>query len=180
MHDMCVCTHACVCVCGKACTCAHNNCLHACVVLVQGIYQVSSIGKDPTGKGGCGLWVWHSNRIPSLQIVVDGRLLALGDPHNSVYALGDCAEVQRHAHPCTAQVAERQGRYIAKSLGHVPSPDSPTPPEFAFQSWGMLAYVGGYRAIHDTKMDKSRGRWLHEVVTFRPNPGYKNYLCDLL
>ncbi len=85
-----------------------------------------------------------------------------GDPHNSIYALGDCAQTLGHAHPCTAQVAERQGRYLATSLGHTPSgkgggAGGELPPEFEFKGWGMLAYVGGYRAIHDTKLDKSQG-----------------------
>ncbi len=61
-------------------------------------------------------------------------------------------------HPCTAQVAERQGQYLAKALGHVPTSDKPLPEEFVFKPWGMLAYVGGYKAIHDTPIDKSQGR----------------------
>lgn len=96
----------------------------------------------------------------SLQILVDKRLFVVGgDPHHSIYALGDCAEVLGHAHPCTAQVAERQGRYLAKTLDHAPPSGKGLPPEFEFKGWGMLAYVGGYRAIHDTKLDKSQGEW---------------------
>ena len=91
------------------------------------------------------------------QILVDERLCAIGDPHKSVYALGDCAQIRGNAHPCTAQVAEKQGRYLAHAMGHTPTPDKPLPPPFEFQSWGMLAYVGGYKAIHDIKMDKSKG-----------------------
>ena len=57
----------------------------------------------------------------------------------------------------SAQVAERQGRYIAKALSHQPSADKPEPESFVFKPWGMLAYVGGYQAIHDTPIDKSHG-----------------------
>lgn len=93
-----------------------------------------------------------------LQIVVDSRLRVVSDPHQSIYALGDCARIQNHAQPCTAQVAERQGRYLAKSLGHESTPSKyPLPLEFEFKGWGMLAYVGGYKAIHDTRVDKSQG-----------------------
>ena len=59
--------------------------------------------------------------------------------------------------PSPAQVAERQGRYLARALSHTPSPSSPEPEPFVFKPWGMLAYVGGYQALHDTPYDKSHG-----------------------
>ena len=74
-----------------------------------------------------------------------------GDARGRVYALGDCAHVEGHSLPCTAQAAERQGRYLAKAL----SSEQPEP--FVFKPWGMLAYVGGYKALHDTPMGKSQG-----------------------
>ena len=94
--------------------------------------------------------------------MVDERLRVVSDPQQCVYALGDCAHIRGRPHPCTAQVAERQGRYLAQTVGHTPTDKEPEPPEFGFQSWGMLAYVGGYRAIHDTKLDKSQGEDLGE------------------
>ena len=60
--------------------------------------------------------------------------------------------------PPPAQVAEQQGRYLARALSHQPSPASPEPPPFVFKPWGMLAYVGGYQALHDTPYDKSHGK----------------------
>ena len=65
-----------------------------------------------------------------------------------------------------AQVAERQGRYLAKALSHQPSPDKPEPePEpFVYKPWGMLAYVGGYQALHDTPYDKSHGELCYIVL----------------
>lgn len=89
--------------------------------------------------------------------MVDSRLLVEGDPHQCVYALGDCAQVRGHHLPCTAQVAERQGRYLATVMAHKPTVADPLPDEFIFKPWGMLAYVGGYKAIHDTPLDKSQG-----------------------
>lgn len=91
-----------------------------------------------------------------LQILVDGYLCPMGDPHKCIYALGDCAQVHNQPYPCTAQVAERQGRYLAKAIEH--DPGDPQLDGFAHKPWGMLAYVGGYRAIHDTPVDKSQGQ----------------------
>lgn len=56
-----------------------------------------------------------------------------------------------------AQVAERQGRYLAKALCHQASVDKPEPEPFVFKPWGMLAYIGGYQALHDTPYAKSQG-----------------------
>lgn len=59
-----------------------------------------------------------------------------------------------------AQVAERQGRYLAKALSHQPTAEHPEPEPFEFKPWGMLAYVGGYKALHDTPYSKSQGEHL--------------------
>jgi len=74
-----------------------------------------------------------------------------------VYALGDCAQVMGQTLPCTAQAAERQGKYLAQALGHEPTNEKPQPDPFVFKPWGMLAYVGGYRALTDTPVAKSQG-----------------------
>lgn len=115
------------------------------------------LDKTPQGQVGVVLGVATLHCKYHFQILVDERLLAINDPHKSVYALGDCAQIRNRPHPCTAQVAEKQGKYFATCMGHTPTPDKPFPPMFEFQSWGMLAYVGGYKAIHDIKMDKSKG-----------------------
>ena len=88
---------------------------------------------------------------PHPQIVVDSYLRSVGDPSGSVYALGDCASNPAHPLPCTAQVAEREGRYLAQAL------NESDPKPFVFKSSGMLAYVGGYKALHDTPVSKSQG-----------------------
>ena len=61
--------------------------------------------------------------------------------------------------PCTAQAAERQGRYLAQALTDVATKKE-EPKPFVFKPWGMLAYVGGYKAIHDLPVDKSQGTCL--------------------
>ena len=108
-------------------------------------------------SGGCRCLVFILFVFQLSQIMVDNRLLAVGDPHHSIYALGDCAQVGDHSFPCTAQVAERQGSYLANAMAHTPTDEHPLPDEYSFKPWGMLAYVGGYKAIHDTPLDKSQG-----------------------
>ena len=103
----------------------------------------------------------HTNILSmfnSPQIIVDDHLRSVSDPKDRIYALGDCAQVEGHPLPCTAQAAERQGRYLAKALNQVvSSPGSEAAEPFVFKPWGMLAYVGGYKAIHDLPVDKSKG-----------------------
>ena len=101
----------------------------------------------------CGLVVWSTGLAPRPftsqlavkksargHILVDGHLQLVDN--DSAYALGDCCEIVGNPLPSTAQVAERQGRYLANLLNS----DSETKP-FLFQSQGMLAYVGDYRAL---------------------------------
>ena len=90
------------------------------------------------------------------QIIVDNHLRSVSDPKGCIYALGDCAHVQGQPMPCTAQAAERQGRYLAQALTDVATKKE-EPKPFVFKPWGMLAYVGGYKAIHDLPVDKSQG-----------------------
>ena len=122
----------------------------------------------------CGMVVWSTGLAPrdftkSLpmdrnqqgQLIVNSHLQVIGDPHGRVYALGDCAQVLHHPTPCTAQAAERQGRYLGKALSHRATPTQPEPKPFVFKPWGMLAYVGGYKALHDTPIGKGEGIIIH-------------------
>ncbi|XP_013399906.1 probable NADH dehydrogenase [Lingula anatina] len=115
----------------------------------------------------CGLVVWSAGLAPRPftqfldspknnrgQIMTDQYLRVLGDPTGNVYALGDCAEVEHMPLPCTAQVAERQGRYICKALCEK-NPADVKP--FVFKSLGMLAYIGDYKALTDMPEVKLRG-----------------------
>lgn len=124
----------------------------------------------------CGMVVWSTGVAPreftrSLelakteqgQIIVDNHLRSVSDPKGCIYALGDCAHVQDQPMPCTAQAAERQGRYLAEALSDIATNKEPKP--FVFKPWGMLAYVGGYKAIHDLPVDKSQG--LHSWILWR-------------
>ncbi|XP_033628065.1 internal alternative NAD(P)H-ubiquinone oxidoreductase A1, mitochondrial-like [Asterias rubens] len=118
----------------------------------------------------CGLVVWSTGLSPRSfvknlpfsrntqgQLLTNGYLNVLDDDSKSIYAIGDCAEIVGNSLPCTAQVAERQGRYLAKSL----STDGKGS-EFKHENMGMLAYVGGYKGLTNTPVVKGQGfnSWL--------------------
>ncbi|XP_054714965.1 uncharacterized protein LOC129224525 [Uloborus diversus] len=116
----------------------------------------------------CGLVVWSTGLSPQPftqklpvskndkgQILTDNYLRILSDDARSVYALGDCAEIESIPLPCTAQVAERQGRYLANLLISLENGKEQKP--FHFQSSGMLAYIGDYKALTDLPDFKTQG-----------------------
>jgi NADH:ubiquinone reductase (non-electrogenic) len=79
---------------------------------------------------------------------------------DTIYAIGDCAVLEKSPLPATAQVAQQQGKYLARALnsrmkGHTAEP-------FRYRDLGMLAYVGGNRALADLGEFQGRGRgtWL--------------------
>ena len=76
------------------------------------------------------------------------------------FALGDCAAFGEPPLPATAQVAQQQGKHLARALRLEAS--GRNPPPFDFHSSGMLAYVGGGRALADLPQVKWSGRaaWL--------------------
>ncbi|GAU93526.1 hypothetical protein RvY_05452 [Ramazzottius varieornatus] len=117
----------------------------------------------------CGLVVWSTGLAPrdftremnaqktkQGQLLVSKRLQLISDPDpkGSVFSLGDCAYIPEGPLPCTAQVAEREGRYLAKLLNN---DDIRHSEPFTFKSMGMLAYVGGYKAVTDMPEFKIHG-----------------------
>ncbi|KAK7088099.1 probable NADH dehydrogenase [Littorina saxatilis] len=127
-------------------------------------------------KGGevlpCGLVVWSTGLAPHYftrsleveknargQIVTDGHLQVKSDISSDAFAIGDCADIEDTPLPCTAQVAERQGRYLADFLNKG-CPSDPEP--FRFKNMGMLAYIGRYEALTDTPVARLQGfhSWL--------------------
>lgn len=114
----------------------------------------------------CGLVVWSTGIGPndfvkSLsfkkdktgKILVDNTLKILGD--NNIYAIGDCTQIQGQNLPATAQVAQSQGKFLAKNLMRLAK--QKTLKNYKFQSLGMLAYVGGKKALADLPHLKGRG-----------------------
>ncbi len=132
-----------------------------------------------------GMMVWATGNAPTdfvrgLSLAKDrgGRLLTGPDlrvqGEESVYALGDCAAIQDSPLPATGQVAEQQGRYLAKAF-RARLKGKPVPP-FVYKPMGMLAYVGGNRAVADLPKVKFRGFltflfwrsvYLSKLVSFR-------------
>lgn len=67
-----------------------------------------------------------------------------------VFAIGDCAVIEREALPATAQVASQQAKYLSKALnkyGGLGSGDVSKAKSFQFRNLGTLAYLGSWRAI---------------------------------
>ena len=95
-----------------------------------------------------------------------------------VYALGDNTSLASGALPATAQVADQQARYLAKTLNSVATSASASVssdsadiekgekgPPFQFKSTGIMAYVGNSKAILDTPGENApdvsgRAAWL--------------------
>jgi len=115
----------------------------------------------------CGLVVWAGGNAPvslveRLDVPKDshGRLLTdrtlrLVD-HPEVFALGDCAVPADLPLPATAQVAQQQGKHLAKQLERLRRGRELRP--FVFKSAGMLAYVGGGEALADLPHLRWSGR----------------------
>ncbi|KAK2592474.1 hypothetical protein QQS21_009819 [Conoideocrella luteorostrata] len=74
---------------------------------------------------------------------------------DDVYAIGDCISVQGIRYPATAQVASQQAVYLGKQLNSNKS-YKPSKP-FAFKNWGVMTYLGGWKAIHQRDADNLKG-----------------------
>lgn len=106
----------------------------------------------------CGLIVWSTgvgprkllkdlNDKPLIKhgrLVVDNQLRVKGV--DSVYALGDCAGIEGNPLSATAQVAQQQAKYLARSLNK-----ENTVEDFVFYPLGLMAYIGSKRSLLDTK-----------------------------
>jgi len=119
----------------------------------------------------CGLVIWAGGNAPLPlvrdldspktqhgRLVVDGHLRLPGHPE--VYALGDCATLAEPVLAATAQVAQTQGKYLAKALRRLRR-GKPVK-RFRYESSGMLAYIGAGQALADLPHAKWTGRsaWL--------------------
>lgn len=133
---------------------------------------------------GAGLVVWSTGLMqnPLLQKLQDKTIEGIGtitmdpktggivtDPHlrvqldgpsgqrstlPDVFAMGDCAVVGDANYPATAQVASQQAVYLGRRLNK----DDLEAVPFRFRDWGTMAYLGSWRAIHQSSTDGLRGR----------------------
>lgn len=81
------------------------------------------------------------------------KVMAGNGLHNNVYAMGDCAAIDGYDLPATAQVAEQLGFFMAKYMNKEMNLTHP----FKFKNFGMLAYIGGNKALADTPQIKGSG-----------------------
>lgn len=113
----------------------------------------------------CGLIIWSAGIAPtpfiqSLEFAKNhGRLIT--DDHlrvegvESIFAIGDCAIMRDKSLPITAQLAQQQGKYLARALKRKSEGKSIEP--FRFKNYGMLAYIGGNKALADMSKLKGKG-----------------------
>lgn len=119
----------------------------------------------------CGMVVWSTGIGPTKlvtstpfakdrqsRILVDGGLRV--PEADGIFVVGDCAAVEGHDLPPTAQVAQQQGAWLGKYFNRIARGKDGG--EFKYKHLGMMAYIGGHRALADTKNVKSHGfgTWL--------------------
>jgi NADH:ubiquinone reductase (non-electrogenic) len=75
--------------------------------------------------------------------------------YEDIYAFGDCIETEGRPRPVTAQVAQQEGKYLGKALTKIADNKKVKP--FVFKDFGMLAYIGGRKALADTPKFKGSG-----------------------
>ncbi|HPS64055.1 MAG TPA: FAD-dependent oxidoreductase [Ignavibacteria bacterium] len=85
------------------------------------------------------------------KIITDKYLNVKG--YENIYAIGDCSAIENYALPATAQVAQKQGLYLAGQMNDLPEKRKP----FVFKNLGMLTYVGGHKALADLPSYKGSG-----------------------
>ena len=87
------------------------------------------------------------------KLVIDHYLKVNGT--DNIYALGDCTEIPNEPFPVTAQTAQRQGKYLGKSLNKLAQGKEIKP--FKYKDLGMLAYIGSHKALANTTQYKGSG-----------------------
>lgn len=80
--------------------------------------------------------------------------------YEGIFAVGDCSEIVDYPLPATAQVAQREGYFVAKYLNNLAKGKLTKP--FRYKDLGMLAYIGSNKALADTPGFKGTGfkTWL--------------------
>jgi len=111
-----------------------------------------------------GVLVWATGNSPvkfieSLPFERDnkGKLLTDGffrlKKNENIFAVGDCSGRESGGYPATAQVAQQEGYFLAGFFNRDMKTDKP----FKFKNLGMLAYIGGHKALADTPQFKGTG-----------------------
>lgn len=145
-------------------------------VIVKQVDQTEVVLEDGS-RIPYGLLVWSTGIGPTAfvrslpfattqnsRIIVDRHLRIKG--YSNIYALGDCATMEEINLPATSQVAQQEGRYLARLFNRYAEGKSTKP--FHYRHLGMLAYVGSNRALADLTAVKGRGfgAWLFWRSTY--------------
>lgn len=124
-----------------------------------------------------GLLLWSTGNAPTAfavaasmpkdrmaRFITDRYFLVKG--YENVYAVGDCGVIEDGELPATSQVAQQEGRYLAKALTR--RARNRYVEAFTYRHLGMLAYVGGNKALADLRNFKGRGwaTWLFWRSTY--------------
>ncbi|CAM9562675.1 unnamed protein product [Ectocarpus sp. 12 AP-2014] len=109
-----------------------------------------------------GLMVWSTGLAPTElvssmegvekergRIKIDGRLRVPG--MDGVFAMGDAAANPENPLGPLAQVADQQGKYLAKCFSKSSDPGHSDMPPFHYRHLGSMAQVGDWKAIADLK-----------------------------
>jgi len=115
---------------------------------------------------GYGILVWAAGNtatelLKNTILPKNGQNKILVDEHfavkgtNNIYCLGDCCDIENHQYPATAQVAQREGKYLAKALNKLAKGNSYKP--FTYKDIGMLAYIGSHKALANLSQYKGSG-----------------------
>lgn len=122
-------------------------------------------GRDEPLEAGLVVWAGGNAPVPFVEsldlaktergrLIVD-KYLRLSE-REDVYALGDCANLATEPLPATAQVAQKQGKYLAQAFER--GRRGREVREFDFRSSGMMTYVGSGQALADLPQVKWTGR----------------------
>jgi len=115
---------------------------------------------------GLGVWSTGLAPIPFIKnlplpkdrmgrLLVDEHLRVKAEGVECVYAIGDCAAFETNPLPATAQGAEQEGKYLAWALNQKARGREAS--KFTYHHRGMLAYIGGYKALIDSPATKRSG-----------------------
>ncbi|KAJ8101244.1 pyridine nucleotide-disulfide oxidoreductase-domain-containing protein [Lipomyces tetrasporus] len=156
-------------------------------VMVQEVTEHSLRIKNSGGEDetvNYGLLVWSTGLAPNPfvagsdvvvkdkrnNIVTDGYLNVYAKDskgkallNKDVFALGDCAQIDDGYLPATAQVASQKALYLSKELNKEAKGKADVEHKpFVFNNRGIMAYIGGWRAVVQGNSGEVKGRtaWL--------------------
>lgn len=89
----------------------------------------------------------------SQRILTDEELRVVGT--KNIFAAGDCATIETKRLPATAQIAQQEGRFLAKRFNSLMKGKEIG--GFHDRNMGLLAYIGSRRALLDLPKVKGKG-----------------------